>query len=55
MQLGPLILLLGGTLQANLDAEKQAWPKVREFLQGALQPAVSEPGLPYRVRRTPKA
>jgi dienelactone hydrolase len=34
--LGKLTMLLGGTLQANLDAEHRAWPKIGAFLQGAL-------------------
>lgn len=42
--MGPTTLLLGGTLDANLRAQAQAWPKVYEFLQTALQAAVSDSG-----------
>ena len=34
--LGPTTLLLGGTLQANLNAQGQAWPKIFAFLDNAL-------------------
>lgn len=42
--MGPLQMLLGGTPQANLQAQAQAWPKIYAFLQSALQAAGSEPG-----------
>lgn len=42
--MGPFTLLLGGTPQANLDAAKQAWPKVSAFLRDVLQAAENEPG-----------
>ncbi len=42
--MGPFTLLLGGTAQANVDAGKQAWPKVDAFLRDALQAAENEPG-----------
>jgi dienelactone hydrolase len=42
--MGPTTLLLGGTLQANLRAQEQAWPKVYEFLAAALQAGADAPG-----------
>ncbi len=33
---GPTTMLLGGTAQGNLDAKKQAWPKIDAFLSSAL-------------------
>ncbi|HET6895643.1 MAG TPA: acyl-CoA thioester hydrolase/BAAT C-terminal domain-containing protein [Candidatus Baltobacteraceae bacterium] len=41
--MGPFALLLGGTPQANLDAAKQAWPKVSAFLRVALQAGTNKP------------
>lgn len=39
-----MTLVFGGTPDANVEAAKQAWPKVYAFLQAALQAAVVEPG-----------
>jgi dienelactone hydrolase len=41
--MGPFTLLLGGTPQANVDASKQAWPKIAAFLQSSLQAAMNVP------------
>lgn len=34
---GPLVLNMGGTLQADLAAQREAWPKIMSFLSTALK------------------
>jgi dienelactone hydrolase len=42
--MGPLTLMLGGTPQGNVDAAKQAWPRIYAFLQSAMQAGIAQPG-----------
>jgi hypothetical protein len=35
--MGPLMLMLGGTPQANTQAAAQAWPRIYAFLSEALK------------------